>query len=178
MRLRACSRCWMAALLLVADFAGDLTAGITVGAMLIPQGMAYALLAGLPPQVGLYASMLPLVVYAMLGRSRQLGFGPTAISSLIVAAALGPLAAGDAEPVRRTGRRLLAVIVGVLRIGLGVARLGFVVNFLSGPVLMGFTAAAAVTIGLSQAKHVLGVRSPTVPRRRRWWPTSSGVWTR
>ena len=138
------------------DLTGDLAAGVTVGAMLIPQGMAYALLAGLPPQVGLYASMLPLVVYALLGRSRQLGFGPTAISSLLVAAGLAPLAAGNTDRYVELAAAL-AVMVGVLRIALGTARLGFVVNFLSGPVLVGFTAAAAVVIGLSQAKHLLGV---------------------
>lgn len=139
-----------------ADFAGDLPSGITVGAMLIPQGMAYALLAGLPPQVGLYAATLPLVVYALLGRSRQLGIGPTAISSLLAAAGLAPLAGGD--PARYAALAAgLAVMVGVIRIALGVARLGFAVNFLSGPVLTGFTAAAAVVISLSQLKHLLGI---------------------
>ena len=136
---------------------GDLVAGLTVGAMLIPQGMGYALLAGLPPQVGLYAAVLPLVAYAAIGGSRQLGVGPTAISSLLTAAALAELSDGD--PALAIGlAATLAVMVGLMRIALGVGRLGFMVSFLSRPVLSGFTSAAAILIGASQLKHLLGIR--------------------
>ena len=136
---------------------GDLVAGVTVGAMLIPQGMAYALLAGLPPQVGLYSAVLPLLAYAAIGGSRQLGVGPTAISSLLTAAGLAHLAAGD--PAVAVGlAATLAVMVGLMRVALGVARLGFMVTFLSRPVLSGFTSAAAILIGASQLKHLLGIK--------------------
>jgi SulP family sulfate permease len=147
------------------DFAGDLPAGLTIGAMLIPQGMAYALLAGLPPQMGLYASILPLVVYALLGRSRQLGVGPTAISSLLTAAGLAKLSGGDPKTYVAMAATL-AVVVGLMRVAMGVGRLGFFVNFLSRPVLSGFTSAAALTIAASQLKHLLRVdlgKSSLVP---------------
>jgi sulfate permease, SulP family len=135
---------------------GDLIAGLTVGAMLVPQGMGYALLAGLPPEVGLYAAVLPLVVYAAIGGSRQLGVGPTAISSLLTAAGVAKLSQGD--PAAAVGlAATLAVMVGVMRVALGVGRLGFMVGFLSRPVLSGFTSAAAILISASQLKHLLGV---------------------
>jgi sulfate permease, SulP family len=138
------------------DLRGDLIAGVTVGAMIIPQGMAYALLAGLPPQAGLYASMVPLVVYAIFGQSRQLGVGPTAISSLLALDGIAPLAGGD--PARYAAlAAMLAVMVGLMRVGLGLARLGFLVNFLSGPVIAGFTSAAALVIAASQLEHLFGV---------------------
>jgi SulP family sulfate permease len=125
--------------------------------MLIPQSMGYALLAGLPPQVGLYSAVLPLVAYAALGGSRQLGVGPTAISSLLTAAGLAKLSHGD--PALAVGlAATLAVMVGLMRIALGVGRLGFVVSFLSRPVLSGFTSAAAILIGASQLKHLLGLK--------------------
>ncbi len=136
---------------------GDVVAGLTVGAMLIPQGMAYALLAGLPPQLGLYASVLPLLAYAAIGGSRELGVGPTAISSLLTAAAVGSLSGGDQATAVGLAATL-AVLVGLMRIGLGVGRLGFLVSFLSRPVLSGFTAAAALLIGASQLKYLLGVK--------------------
>lgn len=135
---------------------GDLSAGLTVGVMLIPQGMAYALIAGVPPIYGLYASLVPLVVYALFGTSRQLAVGPVAMVSLLVAAAVGPIAGGDTG-VYISLTLLLSLMVGVLQFGLGIARFGFLVNFLSHPVLTGFTSAAALIIGLSQLKHLLGV---------------------
>jgi SulP family sulfate permease len=138
------------------DLAGDLPAGLTIGAMLIPQGMAYALLAGLPPEMGLYASVLPLLAYALLGKSRQLGVGPTAISSLLTAAGLAELSGGDPRTYVALAATL-AVVVGLMRVTMGLFRLGFVVNFLSRPVLSGFTSAAALIIGASQLKHLLGV---------------------
>jgi SulP family sulfate permease len=139
------------------DLNGDLVAGLTVGAMLIPQSMGYALLAGLPPQVGLYSAVLPLLAYAAIGGSRQLGVGPTAISSLLAGAGLAKLAHGD--PAQAVGlAATLAVMVGLLRIALGLGRLGFMVSFLSRPVLSGFTSAAAILIGASQLKHLLGIK--------------------
>lgn len=134
----------------------DLGAGLTVGAMLVPQAMAYALLAGLPPEVGLYAATVPVIVYALFGTSRQLAVGPVAIVSLMTASALAPVVE-EGTAGYLAAAALLAVLVGVTHIVLGVARLGFLVNFLSHSVLVGFTAAAAIIIGFSQAKHVLGI---------------------
>jgi len=138
---------------------GDLSAGLTVGVMLIPQGMAYALIAGLPPIYGLYASLVPLVVYAFFGTSRQLAVGPVAMVSLLVAAGVAPRAGGDTATYISLAL-LLSLMVGVLQFGLGVARFGFLTNFLSHPVLAGFTSAAALIIGFSQLKHLLGVDIP------------------
>ena len=142
-----------------AKLQGDLSAGLTVGVMLIPQGMAYALIAGLSPIYGLYASLVPLVVYALFGSSRQLAVGPVAMVSLLVAAAVAPMAEGQPE-VYVGLALLLSLMVGVLQFGLGLARFGFLVNFLSHPVLSGFTSAAAFIIGLSQLKHLLGIELP------------------
>ncbi len=138
------------------DLRSDLAAGVTVGAMLVPQAMAYALLAGLPPEVGLYAATIPVLVYALLGSSRQLAVGPVAIVSLLTASALGPLVEeGSADYLAAAA--LLALMVGVVHLILGAGRLGFLVNFLSHSVLVGFTAAAALIIGTSQAKHLFGI---------------------
>ena len=134
---------------------GDLSAGLTVGVMLIPQGMAYAMIAGLPPIYGLYASTLPLIIYALLGTSRQLAVGPVAMVSLLTAAGIGVLAEGGTETYLMMAITL-AFLVGVIQFLLGVFRLGFLVNFLSHPVISGFTSAAALIIGLSQLKHLLG----------------------
>ncbi|MFO8231907.1 MAG: solute carrier family 26 protein [Longimonas sp.] len=134
----------------------DLSAGLTVGVMLIPQGMAYALIAGLPPIYGLYASLIPLLGYAIFGTSRQLAVGPVAIVSLLVAASVGPMADGDPDRYIML-TLMLTVMVGVFQLAMGLLRFGFLVNFLSHPVLSGFTSAAALVIGLSQLKHLLGV---------------------
>lgn len=143
-----------------ADLAGDLVAGLTVAVMLIPQGMAYAMLAGLPPIVGLYASIVPLIIYGLLGTSRQLAVGPVAMVSLMVAASVGALAESGSEAF--VGLAIvLALLVGVMQAGMGLLRLGFVVRFLSHPVISGFTSAAAIIIGLSQLKHLLGVDLPS-----------------
>lgn len=139
---------------------GDLMAGLIVAIMLVPQSMAYALLAGLPPQVGLYASVAPLILYGLLGTSRSLAVGPVAIVSLLVASGIGPLAQNSAEYVQLA--LALAFLVGVIQLLLGLARVGFLVNFMSHPVLAGFTSAAALVIGLSQVKHLLGVDAPRV----------------
>src|SRR5918999_25249 len=140
-----------------ANLKGDLVAGLTVGAMLIPQSMGYALLAGLPPQIGLYSAVLPLLAYAAIGGSRQLGVGPTAISSLLTAAGLAHLSGGDPTLAVQLAATL-AVVVGLMRVALGVGRLGFMVSFLSRPVLSGFTSAAAILIGASQLKHLVGIK--------------------
>jgi sulfate permease, SulP family len=137
----------------------DLSAGLTVGVMLIPQGMAYALIAGMPPIYGLYASLVPLLIYSFFGSSRQLAVGPVAIVSLLVAAGVAPLAAGDPERYVALAL-LLALMVGVLQLGMGLLRFGFLTNFLSHPVLAGFTSAAAIVIGASQLKHLVGVDLP------------------
>ena len=144
-----------------ADLGGDAVAGVVVAIMLVPQAMAYAQLAGLPPEAGLYASMAPLVVYALLGTSRTLAVGPVAIDSLLVAAGLAPLVAagGDAVELALT----LALLVGAIDLVLGLARLGFLANFLSHPVMSGFTTAAVLVIALSQAKHLLGVPIEGMP---------------
>ena len=139
------------------DLRGDITAGVTTAVLLVPQGMAYAILAGLPPIVGLYASILPLIIYAFLGSSRQLAVGPVAMVSLLVAASVGPLANGDPTMAIALSA-LLALMVGLIQFGMGVARLGVLVNFLSHPVISGFTSAAALIIGLSQLKHLLGIQ--------------------
>lgn len=138
---------------------GDLSAGLTVGVMLIPQGMAYSLLAGLPAVYGLYASTLPLVIYALLGTSRQLAVGPVAMVSLLTATGIGVLAQGGTEAYLQLAI-LLALMVGIIQFVLGASRLGFLVTFLSHPVISGFTSAAALIIGLSQLKHLLGINLP------------------
>ncbi len=120
-------------------FKGDLAAGITVGVMLIPQGMAYAMIAGLPPIIGLYASTIPLVLYAIFGTSRQLAVGPVAMVSLLTAAGVGAIAElGSTEYIALA--LTLALMVGAIQFLFGVFRLGFLVNFLSHPVVSGFTA--------------------------------------
>ncbi|MDC9722321.1 MAG: solute carrier family 26 protein [Urechidicola sp.] len=135
---------------------GDIVAGLTVGVMLIPQGIAYALIAGLPPIYGLYTAMIPQIVYAIFGTSRQLAVGPVAMDSLIVAAGVATLAQIGTDQFVEFAI-LLALMMGVLQIAFGMFRLGFLVNFLSKPVISGFTSAASLIIGLSQLKNLLGV---------------------
>lgn len=137
-------------------FTKDLVAGLTVGIILIPQGMAYAMIAGLPPVYGLYASLVPIVIYAFLGTSRQLAVGPTAMDSLLVAAGLGAFVMSGGENYVAMAL-LLAFMVGAIQLILGLLRMGFLVNFLSKPVISGFTSAAALIIIFSQLKHLLGV---------------------
>ena len=141
-------------------FRNDLVAGITVGVMLIPQGMAYAMLAGLPPVYGLYASTVPLLMYAFLGTSRQLAVGPVAMVSLLTAAGIGMVSEAGSETFISLAI-LLALLVGLFQFFMGVFRLGFLVNFLSHPVISGFTSAAALIIGFSQLKHLFGVSIPS-----------------
>ena len=138
-----------------ANLSGDLSAGLTVGIMLIPQGMAYAMLAGLPPVFGLYACLIPQVIYALLGTSRQLSVAPVAMDSLLVAAGLGALSLSGVEEYTSMAI-FLALFMGSIQFLLGIVKMGFLVNFLSKPVISGFTSAAALIIGLSQLKHLLG----------------------
>jgi SulP family sulfate permease len=138
------------------DMRSEVSAGLTVGAMLIPQSLAYALIAGMPPEAGLYAATVPVVIYALFGTSRQLAVGPVAIVSLLTASALAPIfAEGSASYIEAAA--VLALLVGVFHLVLGAARAGFIVNLLSHSVLVGFSAAAAIIIGVSQAKHLLGI---------------------
>ncbi len=138
---------------------GDLGAGLIVSVMLIPQSLADALLAGLPPQAGLYASVLPLVAYALLGSSMTLAVGPVAVLSLMTAAALSPLAvAGSAEYAMLA--ILLALMSGLMLFAAGLLRLGFLAYFLSRPVISGFIAGSAVLIALGQLKYLLGIPLP------------------
>ncbi|WP_067031346.1 SulP family inorganic anion transporter [Allomuricauda sp. CP2A] len=134
---------------------GDLIAGATVGIMLVPQGMAYAMIAGMPPIYGLYASLVPPLVYALMGTSRQLGVGPVAMDSLLVAAGVGALQLVNTEEYISTVL-FLTLLIGGIQLLLGILRMGFFVNFLSKPVISGFTSAAAILIGLGQLKHILG----------------------
>ena len=133
----------------------DLIAGLTVGVILIPQGMAYAMVAGLPPVYGLYASVFPVLVYLFLGTSKQLAIGPVAMDSLLVAAGLGTLAITGVENYIAMAI-FLAFLVGAIQLLLGLFRMGFLVNFLSRPVISGFTSGAALIIIFSQLKHLLG----------------------
>ena len=142
-----------------ADLRGDMVAGITVAMMLIPQAMSYALLAGLDPIIGLYASILPLVIYAMFGTSRQLAVGPVAMVALLVTSGVGSIAeSGSARYIELA--IVLALMVGVMQLAMGVFRLGFLTNFMSHPVISGFTSAAALIIGFSQLKHIVGLPLP------------------
>ncbi len=123
----------------------DLMAGITVALVLIPQSMAYAKLAGLPPHYGLYAAFLPPMIAALFGSSRQLATGPVAVVSLMTAASLAPMATAGSEQFIAYAI-MLSLTVGVFQLLLGIFRLGLVVNFLSHPVVNGFTNAAAIII--------------------------------
>jgi len=137
-------------------FKGDLIAGITVGIVLIPQGIAYALIAGLPPIYGLYCALVPQAMYAIFGSSRQVAVGPVAMDSLIVATGVSTLALAGSESYISIAI-LLALMVGAIQFIMGVFSLGFIVNFLSKPVITGFTSAVATIIGLNQFRNLLGV---------------------
>ncbi|MHA6252712.1 SulP family inorganic anion transporter [Oceanobacillus sp. CAU 1775] len=139
------------------DLSGDLSAGLIVAIMLIPQGMAYAMLAGLPPVIGLYAATIPLIIYALFGTSRQLAVGPVAMVSLLVLAGVSTIAEPGTEEYISLAL-LLMLMIGLIQFLMGVLRLGFLVNFLSHAVISGFTSAAAIIIGLSQLKHLLGIK--------------------
>lgn len=134
-------------------FSRDLVAAIVVTILLVPQSLAYALLAGLPPKVGIYASITPLVAYALLGSSRQLNVGPTAVISLMTANTIAELP----EELRIVGAAAIAVMVGVMLIGAGLLKAGFLMNFVSRPVVSAYITGAALLIIISQLRHVFGV---------------------
>ncbi len=140
------------------SFAADLLAGLIVTIMLIPQSLAYALLAGLPAEMGLYASILPLIAYALLGTSRTLSVGPVAVISLMTATAIGKVAStGSADYA--SAAVALAALSGIMLVAMGLLRFGFLANFLSHPVVSGFITASGIIIALSQARHILGVQA-------------------
>jgi SulP family sulfate permease len=139
-----------------ATLTNDLVAAIIVTIMLIPQSLAYALLAGLPPVVGLYASILPLVAYAIFGTSRALAVGPVAVVSLLTAATVSTLAV-QGTPEYYAAAIALALLSGLMLTAMGLLRLGFLANLLSHPVISGFITASGIIIAASQLKHILGV---------------------
>ena len=139
-------------------FTNDLVAAVVVTVMLIPQSLAYALLAGLPPEMGLYASMFPIVLYAIFGTSRVLAVGPVAVVSLLTAAAVGKIAI-PGTPEYIAAAITLAFMSGIILLGLGLFRLGFLANFLSHPVITGFITASGIIIAASQMKHIFGINA-------------------
>ena len=156
---------------------GDLTAGVVVSVMIIPQSMAYAMLAGLPVEVGLYASILPLIGYALFGSSMSLSVGPVAVTGLMTATLLAPLALAGTEHYLQLAI-WLALLSGVMLFVLGLLKLGFLANFLSHPVISGFISGAAILIILSQLPHLLGLANmPSTPGEMlsRWEPVNSLV---
>ncbi len=141
------------------DGRSDLMAGITVAVMLVPQGMAYAMLAGMPPIYGLYGGLIPLFLYAILGTSRQMSVGPVAISSLLIVAGISQIAQPMTE--QYISLVLLAgLMIGIAQFSLGLLRIGFVVKIISHAVIIGFTSAAAIIIAISQLKDLLGIEIP------------------
>lgn len=141
-----------------AALSNDLVAAVIVTIMLIPQSLAYALLAGLPPEAGIYASIVPILLYAIFGTSRALAVGPVAVVSLMTASAVGQVAEqGTAGYV--AAALTLALLSGGFLLALGVLRLGFLANFLSHPVIAGFITASGILIACSQLKHILGVEA-------------------
>jgi len=136
---------------------GDLTAGLIVTVMLIPQSLAYAMLAGLPPQMGLYASILPIIAYAAFGTSMTLAVGPVAVISLMTASALQPLAPAGSDLYIVLSMQL-ALLSGLMLLAFGVLRLGFVAHLLSHPVISGFITGSAILIAVGQIRHLLGVK--------------------
>ena len=157
---------WVGELRNPATLKADVIAGITVALVLVPQSMAYASLAGLPPYIGLYASFIPVIVASVFGSSRQLATGTVAVVSLMTAAALGPMVdgmglEGDAYvSMYMALAAILALGVGVFQLGLGLFRLGVLVDFLSHPVVVGFTNGAAIIIATSQLNKIFGVERP------------------
>lgn len=139
-------------------FVGDMVAAVIVTVMLIPQSLAYALLAGLPPEAGLYASIAPILLYAVFGTSRVLAVGPVAVVSLMTAAAVGNIVdSGTAGYI--AAALTLAFLSGLMLLTLGVFRLGFLANFLSHPVIAGFITASGILIAASQLRHILGIEA-------------------
>jgi SulP family sulfate permease len=144
------------------DVRAEIAAGVTVAALLVPQGIAYALLAGLPPVMGLYASILPMIMYALTGSGRQTSVGPVTVDSLMLVLGLSTIAtAGTGAYIALA--ILLTTVIGVSQLAMGALRLGFLVNFLSYPVLAGFTSAVAIITALGQLPHLLGIHQQQFP---------------
>ncbi|MBL4811650.1 MAG: sulfate permease [Rhodobacteraceae bacterium] len=139
-----------------AELSGDLIAAVIVTIMLIPQSLAYALLAGLPPEAGLYASIVPIMLYAVFGTSKVLAVGPVAVVSLMTAAAIGEVAASGTAGYAAAAL-LLAGMSGLMLLAMGLLRLGFIANFLSHPVISGFITASGILIAASQLGHIMGI---------------------
>jgi SulP family sulfate permease len=140
---------------------GDISAGVVVAMMMIPQGMAYALVAGLPPVVGIYASIVPPVLYALFGTSSTQSVGPMAIISLMTASSLAPLAAAG-SPLYTGLAAQLALLSGLVLLACGLLRIGFIANFFSRPVMSGFTIGSSIVIALGQLPALLGARLPAL----------------
>ena len=138
------------------DATGDAIAALIVTLLLVPQGLAYALLAGMPPETGLYASMLPLIVYGLFGTSRALSVGPAALTSLITASAAGAIAAGDPERFLYAAIGM-ALLSGLILVVMAALRMGWLTNLLSHPVILGFVSGCAIVIAASQLRHLLGI---------------------
>ncbi len=136
----------------------DLVAAVIVTIMLVPQSLAYALLAGVPAEVGLYASMLPLVLYAVFGSSRTLAVGPVAVASLMTASSIASLGLTTQTEYLQAAM-LLAILSGLFLLILGILRFGFMANFLSHPVVSGFITASGIIIALGQVRHILGINA-------------------
>jgi sulfate permease, SulP family len=137
----------------------DITAGLTVATMLVPQSLAYATLAGLPPIMGLYTSLLPVFLYGLLGSTPVLTLGPTAITSVMIFATLQPLAETESEEYIALAITM-ALFLGLIYLAAGLLRLGWIINLLSRPVLLGYVNAAALIIAFSQVQHLLGIETP------------------
>lgn len=159
------------------DLSSDLMAAMIVTIMLVPQSLAYAMLAGLPPQAGIYASILPIILYAMFGTSRVLAVGPVAVVSLMTASAVGQLAETGTAGYA-VAALTLALLSGAMLIGLGLLRFGFLANFLSHPVIAGFIIASGLLIAAGQARHIFGIAGggDTLPEIL-WslWQTIGGI---
>ena len=138
-------------------FFSDLIAGLSIAVIVIPQGLAYAMIAGLPPIYGLYAALIPQLIHGIMGTSRHPAVGPVALDSLVVAIALSALSLSGIEEVIAVAI-FLATMVGVLQLLMGLLQMGVLANYLSRPVISGFTSAAAIIIGLSQVEHLLGLQ--------------------
>ena len=142
------------------DLARDVVAAGMVTVLLVPQGLAYAMVAGLPPVVGLYAAILPAILYALLGTSRDLSVGPTSIAAIMVAAAVAGAGAGAGiDPV--ASAVILSTLSGLILLAMGILRLGVLANLLSQPVLTGFSSGAAIVIMADQMRHFAGIELPT-----------------
>lgn len=156
------------------DFGADLLAGLITAVLLIPQAVAFAALAGLPPQAGLYASIIPPLIYALFASSRTLSVGPVSLAALLVASALGGSGHAPGEAAYLRDALVLAALSGLILLGMGIARLGKLVSLLSHPVLAGFTSAAAIVIMVSQLPNLTGI---TLPRGEQLFGALAHAWS-